>query len=568
MTKIVTILDFKMNQIICSDFLCFVPPDTASSTIKIFGFSEFLASLALLVVIFTVSDIRYKFRISVAPIPLYGITFFIISLTGIGSLISDVWVSQKWWVIKSDINFRIWFQSLLGFLFLSCFMLWVYYAFIAPPRFGRRNYERYINSLYSIILRGNKNELAVIADELGLSAERIVSLGGVNKTAVAYAANDIMLLIANRRFCKVISNESPITVYKFFEAMSSKNKYDVPLNQFSAMISEEVLMNKESVIYHEDNGYNSGLMGYNQEWSRTIYGNSCLIDCFNGQFRSPLEMDYKIYYLLDSEQWEAYGRLICIYLEDLGRKKTFLTKSYTLARVLQEFKQCTSKLYCLNDNIEDGLKSEITKKAMVSIQFINSIFTLVKANKFNTSRVTYRYVKGKWKNDISDDIADFMFNIVIQASRVRSLDFITWEIQNNIVWSGLLDGMDFLDGEENSDLYKKSCKKLIRLIYDEIKEIGTRPNYKNIRLAGMLLNIFGLKMNGQYINKGKQLRFLKLVTIDTVRKHYLYLVEELPSIAEHMLGGGISFDADSKSLIKTYTSFLRKKPVQDILRLE
>ncbi|MDN8924031.1 hypothetical protein Q0P01_14750, partial [Staphylococcus aureus] len=74
---------------------------------KIFGFSEFLASLALLVVVFTVTDIRYKFRISIAPIPIYKITFVVITLVGLISLITDIWSSAKWWVLDTSFEIKI-----------------------------------------------------------------------------------------------------------------------------------------------------------------------------------------------------------------------------------------------------------------------------------------------------------------------------------------------------------------------------------------------------------------------------------------------------------------------------
>lgn len=53
----------------CLELGCLVPLD--ASTPKIFGFSEFLTGLALMVIVWTLSDVRYHFRIRTAPIPLY-----------------------------------------------------------------------------------------------------------------------------------------------------------------------------------------------------------------------------------------------------------------------------------------------------------------------------------------------------------------------------------------------------------------------------------------------------------------------------------------------------------------
>lgn len=46
----------------------FIPLDANAP--KFFGFSEFLASLALMVLAWTIADIRYRFRVMTTPLPL------------------------------------------------------------------------------------------------------------------------------------------------------------------------------------------------------------------------------------------------------------------------------------------------------------------------------------------------------------------------------------------------------------------------------------------------------------------------------------------------------------------
>ncbi|MBL5827132.1 hypothetical protein [Serratia fonticola] len=557
---------------LCLDFLCFVPPDTTSGSTKLFGFSEFLASLALLVVIFTVSDIRYKFRIAIAPIPLYGITFFIISLTGFGSLISDIWVSQKWWVLKTNFEMRITFQSILGFLFLSCFMLWIYFAFIRPPKFSKGNYKKYIKTLYLSILKGNDSELAIIADELGHSATKIVSAGGNGKEGeFAQVANEIMLLMANRKFCKVIARESPITAYQFFYAMSCQKKFNVPLGQFCVVISEEVLINKDSVVYHEDSRYGSGLMGYTQQWSKSLYGNSQIVDALSECQLSPFDIDYRMLSSFDADKWEAYGRLICIYLEDVCCKNKYLHSSFSFAKALDNYKHCTRNLYTLNNNSDDILRELETGKAYAAVSFIKDIFRLVNKINVDTNSINNQSFskRNPYPKDLADNVAELMFDIIIDASRVKSRDFITWEVQNNIVWKGFFGSISFYEGEDKSDFYKKTRGKLFRLLYDEINSLEELPNYKNIKLAGMLINIYGVDSRSSLsVNKGKDQKLLKIKTIEMLKKHYLSIYNDTPDVADSMLGGGISFDDQNLILIKTYTKGLRKEAPREILILE
>jgi len=69
--------------------------NSTSSNFSIFGFSEFISALALLVIVYTVTDIRYKFRISVAPIPLLKITYYSTVAIGVTALLSDVWFAKN-----------------------------------------------------------------------------------------------------------------------------------------------------------------------------------------------------------------------------------------------------------------------------------------------------------------------------------------------------------------------------------------------------------------------------------------------------------------------------------------
>lgn len=65
----------------CLGLVCFIPLDPSAP--KFFGFSEFLASLALMVLAWTIADIRYRFRVRTAPIPLQAITFWMVVAVGL-----------------------------------------------------------------------------------------------------------------------------------------------------------------------------------------------------------------------------------------------------------------------------------------------------------------------------------------------------------------------------------------------------------------------------------------------------------------------------------------------------
>jgi hypothetical protein len=306
--------------------ICFVTPEANGSTI--FRFAEFISALALLVIVYTLTDIRYKFRLSVAPTPLFLGTYILIGVIGFGTLITEIWLREQWLVPLSLINQPIW-EGMFAALFLLLAMMWIYYAFIRPPIFSKQNYTNFARELYRIIVRGSDSELPVIADELTRSANSLVRSSRQlsprhfhgeqttvkethNKAQIANyvhkvlrrignwirfswkravkspqseqndkqlnqdelkvsdVAYDLLLLIGNRKFCRHVVASSPATAIAFFDAMERNNKYEIPMSQFAQNITTEALINKDSILYHEDEGYRSGLLGYWKPFSQAI----------------------------------------------------------------------------------------------------------------------------------------------------------------------------------------------------------------------------------------------------------------------------------------------------------
>ena len=114
--------------------ICFVPPANESAS-SIFGFSEFISALALLAIVYTVSDVRYRFRVAVAPWPLFRLTYCLIAFIGAATLLTEVWVREKWLVPDIWVTKSIW-QGCLGTLFLILVLTWMWYAFIKIGSIG------------------------------------------------------------------------------------------------------------------------------------------------------------------------------------------------------------------------------------------------------------------------------------------------------------------------------------------------------------------------------------------------------------------------------------------------
>ena len=153
-------------------FVRFIPLDANAP--KFFGFSEFLASLALMVLAWTIADVRYRFRVMTTPLPLQGLTFAVVGAVGILTLLTDLWRAEQWLVPQGNLLTPSGWQAILGGLFLLTFLSWAWFAFIRPPIYGKRNAKRYAQTLYRFILKGSPIELSVIADEFAHSAKSLV----------------------------------------------------------------------------------------------------------------------------------------------------------------------------------------------------------------------------------------------------------------------------------------------------------------------------------------------------------------------------------------------------------
>ena len=152
--------------------VCFIPLDANGP--KFFGFSEFLAGLALMVLAWTIADIRYRFRIRTAPLPLQELTFAMVAAVGILTLLTDLWRAEQWLVPQGNILTPAIWQAILGGVFLFTFLTWAWFAFIQPPIYGKINFKRYTYALYRVILKGSPSELAIIADEFTYSAKSLI----------------------------------------------------------------------------------------------------------------------------------------------------------------------------------------------------------------------------------------------------------------------------------------------------------------------------------------------------------------------------------------------------------
>lgn len=58
-------------------------------------------------------------------------------------------------------------------------------------------------------------------------------------------ANDILLLIGNRRFCRTVVRSSPGTALALFDSMLATKKYGVPIGTFAKNLLSEAIDDRD-----------------------------------------------------------------------------------------------------------------------------------------------------------------------------------------------------------------------------------------------------------------------------------------------------------------------------------
>ncbi|WP_177339556.1 hypothetical protein [Pseudomonas sp. Leaf58] len=560
-----------MTTDICYGTICFFHLDPSGP--KFFGFSEFLTGLALMVLAWTIGDVRYRFRIRAAPVPLFAATYFIVCGVGFLTLVTDLWRAQGWLVPEGKLLSPALWQALLGGIFLLTFLAWAWFAFIRPPKFGRSNAERFAKSLYRHIIKGDPAELSVIADELASSAEALVRHapdryrhgkqadelpeGKVLQrlTNAEGYAHDLLLLIADKRLCRAIIDSSPITALAIFEEINDQGKYGIAIETFSKNIVREALSNPNSFLYHETDAYESGLIGHLRPLSQAMFSNPKAIESID----SLLDPDLLGKRKWSAVQWDAYCRLVLVALQGYADAK-ILTYSRPLRRATDYLTSATSDLYTVN-GLANSYESEPVQKLQAIMNFTKEAVKILdehSAPKRINLRIKVAY--GHPYESIYDDMASIIFETIHHASCVKSPWWDCWSIQHNMIWSKLQFALAGPAG-------RAIRHKLHRIVYNEIIQLENFPNFKSSPILAYCLNVLGL-----VVPKGdfqRECRPLHKAILAWTKRNYSKLHANNPRVAEACLPDRITYDAKSNQLVKTYPAEgLRNEPKLVYLQLD
>ena len=366
-------------------------------------------------------------------------------------------------------------------------------------------------------------------------------------------------MIGNRKLCRHIIASSPVTAIEFFEAMTINKKYELPIGQFAKNISAEAIINKDSILYHEDEGFSSGLIGYLKPFSKAIYGNYWLVEALGLNFGSPLDIHYEIVWSWDASQLEAYCRAVKICLNSYLGSGDWYQHSFSLFRAFHNIEYSISDIYKLNNISSNYYSTDIFKRLRTVVDFVKEAINLINQQKY-IPRTKLRVRDDHWQKDFYDRIANLMFEIIFMAAQVTAPPDECWTVHHNTVWG------EFFGLTNEGKAWKIIYFKLRRKLYDEILKLKKFPNYKSSRILGFCLNVMGLKIiekrgyNRDYYS-------LQKVVLNWTKNNYLHLKSIQPDVAKSCLIGSLSFDEQGNRLVFTYARGLELEAPKAYLEL-
>ncbi|WP_269513662.1 hypothetical protein [Brevundimonas subvibrioides] len=531
---------------------------------SIFGFPEFLTALALLMLVYGVSDPRYRFRIHAAPLPLPQITFWSILVIGGGSLLIDVWYAEGWPTVPALVG-RAGLQAVLALAFLGMTILWVATAYVAPPRFGSRNAKHFYDAVFWRIMKGDERDMAVAAAELAASMKQIVrhcpSVPHRGETPppptdVQLHAHRLLLLIGNRRFCKQVVRSSPETAINLFYEMSDSGKRRLPVRPFVQSLMIEALRHEDSMLYDEADEFGSDLVGLAKPFSRALFGDYQLVESLQSLMASPTDLGSS---KLDmtAAQYEAYGSASLIFVEAFLKDPDEPAYSYALASVFNTMRWASMGAYRLSDVIERPWEQEPARRIRVAVRFIDRVMKLlesVKRRPVGRARQDHYGIP----RDIYDMVGQLMFEIVDEVSAIKGDSDRTWTLHHNMVWGEFF-------GLESGPEWDAARRRLVRRLHAHLAEMDKFANFLSARLLGYSLNVLGVE--DRVRERSRDLACYHRALLNWFAANYLTLRRDYPDVAEACLVGGISFDEGSGRLIKTYAKGTKSDPTRRYLEL-
>ncbi len=525
---------FNLTSFASLAFDCFALDKTAP---KYFGFAELISGLALTLVVWTVADLRYKFRIDTASLPVRNTSLVVTLIVGALALLTDYWRASQSRVPAGGWLTQESWQLFLGASFFLVLSIWLWLAFFRPPRFSNWNSNKFAQSVETHLLRGSPTDLAVIGDELSSSIARIVNYSPENSppgqmTMTQEHALRLLMAMGSPKFCRAIVEGSPRLIINLFNAVSDQRKFSDEIKIIAKNIVTAAIENRNSFLYSEQDFYSSGLEGITRPVTTALCQSPELIRNID----TLLSPEYSQRKLWDIDQWKAYFRLV-LEAFSIHVKGSPASKPYSLhwayLKIERIYADLTEELELTELRYNDDLDLRLRTLGT----FIKDMVTVLDGlNQQGKAYVDHAPL----------DIVQLIFSLIQAASSVRSPRRVSRKIQSKLIWDDILN---------SSELRNEVGRRILNELYIKLwYSMTVSPDLDSLRLVGYCLNVMGFTPPKENAKFGSSWRNLHIQLIDWVKRNIAPILKAYPNIDRECFVDGMSYDEKNNKLVIRYVS--------------
>ena len=459
-------------------------PASAPTSGNIFSLSEYLAALALLLVVLMASDFRYHYRLFLTRTNLRKVGFRVGLTVAVAILTIDIWFQNALPIPKLLSN-----ANNLKIVFAAAFLAYVFYvirvAIISPPVFNKATAGKFFEANYHLIHEGHVDRMQVIAEELQRSLGNIVALaakissadrGSMEIPQEMINAHSILLLVAEKRFCKLVVERVPAFALTLLEEVQGRPRETLPIFPFVRNIGQEFIRNVDSSIYQEESVHESGLLGWHKPVTKALFGSYEFVEKCARSSASPLEIEYRVLQEFDEIQMKGFARAARAFVESYLKETGGRHHSQAWVDLLRSLENSVSRTYEI-DGMEQYRNTKAYEHLSVVVDFIADAIRM--ASEHGQIPKTLRTRDLRLRN-IFDDMAALIVEVIFGASMVSSPFWTSWIVQHSTVWSGIF-------GHADGVAHRVIAFKVRRLLYDEIRIIGSVRDFQRCEVSGVLL---------------------------------------------------------------------------------
>lgn len=529
-------------------FNCFALDKTAP---KYFGFAELISGLALTLVVWTIADLRYKFRIDTAALPVRRASVAVTLVVGVLALLTDHWRASQSRVPVGWLMTPESWQLLLGGSFFLVLAAWLWSAFFHPARFNTRNARNFAVTVERRLLRGAPSELAIIGDELARSISRIVKLAPYNCpidqiTEPQKCALRLLSAMGSPKFCRAMVEGSPKLIINLFNAVNDQRKYGGGVEIIAKNLVTAAIENRNSFLYNEQDYYVSGLEGITRPVTTALCKTPELIRHVD-TLLSPEHLRRAPW---DIDQWSAYFRLVLeaftVHVKGSAAAKPN-SLHWAYRRIEGIYSDLTEDLQLADLRFNDDLDLRLRTLGTLIKDMVTVLERLEPQDKANVDQTT-------------QDIAGLIFSLIESASSVRKPRRVSRAIQHKLIWDELLNSME---------LRTETGKKILSQVHTRLRNsVIKAPNLKSVRLVGYCLNVMGFEPRGEDDSFGSTWRDLHVWFITWVKRDIASLLKRYPRMARECFVDGMSYDEQNSRLVIHYAGEDESEGSYDYLEVD